>query len=87
MALNDGTWFWGYVDYNEKIHVKQYRGDDRVIRNAQDSGTTIGIFDPFTAPNIAIATHIILEKWREERVFLKKELKTNKDENRIILND
>ena len=64
--------YWAYVDYNEKIHVKRYR-DDRAIRNAQDSGTTIGIFDPFYAENIEEATHMILVKWREERVFLKKE--------------
>lgn len=66
--------FWGYVDYEEKIHVKRYRGDDRPIRNAQDSGTTIGIFDPFHANNIEEATHMILNKWREQRVFLKKDV-------------
>jgi hypothetical protein len=64
--------WWGYVDLYEQIHVKRYRGD-RAIRNAQDSGTTIGIFDPFPARNIEEATHLILEKWREERVFMKKE--------------
>lgn len=64
--------FWGYVDYDEKIHVKRYR-DDRHIRNAQDSGTTIGIFDPFYARDIEEATHMILEKWREERVHMKKD--------------
>ena len=64
--------FWGYVDYEEKIHVKRYK-NDRAIRNAQDSGTTIGIFDPFYAANIEEATHMILEKWREQRVFMKKE--------------
>lgn len=65
--------FWAYVDYEEKIHVKTYKGD-KAIRNAQDSGTTIGIFDPFYAPNIETATHMILEKYREERVFMKKEV-------------
>lgn len=64
--------FWGYVDIFEKIHIKRYKGD-RAIRNAQDSGTTIGIFDPFYADNIEEATHAIIEKWREARVFLKKE--------------
>lgn len=64
--------YWGYVDYNEKIHVKRYR-DDLSIRNAQDSGTTIGIFDPFYARNIEEAAELILEKWRSERVFMKKE--------------
>ena len=62
--------FWGYVDYDEKIHIKRYI-DDRAIRNAQDSGTTIGIFDPFEAENIEIASHMILDKWREQRVFMK----------------
>jgi hypothetical protein len=62
--------FWAYVDYDEKIHVKRYR-DDRAIRNAQDSGTTIGIFDPFYASNIEQATHMILEKYRECRHFIK----------------
>lgn len=64
--------FWGYVDYDEKIHVKLFKGD-KTIRNAQDSGTTIGIFDPFYAANIEEAAHMILEKWREERVFMKKD--------------
>lgn len=64
--------FWGYVDYNEKIHVKRFK-NDRAIRNAQDSGTTIAIADPFYAANIEEATHAILEKWREERVFMKKD--------------
>lgn len=64
--------WWAYVDYNEQIHVKRYT-NDRAIRNAQDSGTTIGIFDPFYARNIEEATHAILDKWREERVFIKKE--------------
>lgn len=68
----DDKLFWGYVDYEEKIHVKRYV-NDRSIRNAQDSGTTIGIFDPFYAANIEEATHMILEKWREQRVFIKKE--------------
>lgn len=64
--------FWGYVDYQEKIHIKRFNGD-KAIRNAQDSGTTIGIFEPFYAPNIEEATHLILNKWREERLFMKKE--------------
>jgi hypothetical protein len=64
--------YWGFVDYNEKIHIKRYT-NDRAIRNAQDSGTTIGIFDPFYARNIEEASHMILEKWREARLTLKKE--------------
>lgn len=64
--------YWGYVDIHEKIHVKRFT-NDRAIRNAQDSGTTIGIFDPFYAKNIEEATHKILEKWREERLTLKKD--------------
>jgi len=64
--------WWAYIDYNEKIHIKLYK-DDRSIRNAQDSGTTIGIFDPFYARDIEEAAHMILEKWREERLTLKKE--------------
>ncbi len=70
--------YWGYVDLNEKIHIKIYKGD-RAIRNAQESGTTIGIFDPFYAIDIAEAANLILEKWREERVFMKKE------ESKLIL--
>ncbi len=65
--------FWGYVDYEEKIHVKRYT-NDRAIRNAQDSGTTLGIFDPFFARDIEEASHRILEKWREERVYWKKQV-------------
>lgn len=64
--------FWGYVDYEEKIHVKRYT-NDRAIRNAEDSGTTIGIFEPFYAKDLEEATHMILEKWREQRVFMKKD--------------
>jgi len=65
--------YWGYVDYDEKIHIKRYKSD-AAIRNAQDSGTTIGIFDPFYADNIEEATHAILEKWREQRAFMKKDI-------------
>lgn len=66
--------YWGYVDYNEKIHVKRYK-DERSIRNAQDSGTTIGIFDPFYAEDIEEATHMILNKYREVSFYEKKEEK------------
>jgi len=62
--------FWGYVDYNEKIHVKRYK-DDRAIRNAQDSGTTIAIANPFYAANIEEAANILLDKWREQRLHMK----------------
>ena len=65
--------YWGYVDLHEKIHVKRYT-NDRAIRNAQDSGTTLGIFDPFECENIELATHLILNKWREARVFMKKDI-------------
>ena len=70
---NKGVLYWAYIDYNEKIHVKRYR-NDRAIRNAQDSGTTIAICDPFYAANIEEATHTILEKWREQRGFMKKDV-------------
>lgn len=72
MALIKLPLWWGYVDYNEKIHIKRYKSD-KAIRNAQESGTTIGIFDPFEAVDIEEAAHMILEKWREQRVFLKKD--------------
>jgi hypothetical protein len=62
--------FWGYVDYNEKIHIKRYT-NDKAIRNAQDSGTTLGIFDPFYAKDIEEASHLILKKYRECREFRK----------------
>ncbi len=65
--------YWGYIDLFEKIHVKLYK-NDRAIRNAQDSGTTIAIIDPFYAKNIESASHMILEKWREERLTFKKEI-------------
>lgn len=65
--------FWGYIDYAEKIHVKRYK-NDREIRNAEDSGTTIGIFEPFEANSLEQAARMILEKWREERVYMKKEI-------------
>ena len=62
--------FWGYVDYNQKVHIKRYK-NDRAIRNAEESGTTIGIFDPFYADNIVEASHMILNKWREQNYFVK----------------
>ena len=64
--------WWAYIDYEEKIHVKRYK-DDRAIRNAQDSGTTVAIADPFYAKDIEEAAHMILEKWREQRIFMKKD--------------
>jgi hypothetical protein len=69
--MNINKMWWGYVDLHNKIHVKRYR-DDRAIRNAEDSATTIGIFNPFKAENIEIATHMILEKHRELNFFEKK---------------
>lgn len=65
--------YWAYIDIWEKIHVKRYKGD-RAIRNAQDSGTTLAICDPFYSENIEEATHTILTKWRENRMFFKKEI-------------
>jgi len=73
MAIKKMPLWWAYIDLHEKIHVKRYT-DDRAIRNAEQSGTTIGIFDPFEAQNIEKATHMILEKWREQRVHMKKEV-------------
>lgn len=65
--------WWGYVDYNEQLHCKAYT-TDRAIRNAEDSGTTIGIFEPFYAENIDQALEMIIEKWREARVHMKKDI-------------
>lgn len=65
--------FWGWLDYNEKIHVKRYT-TDKAIQLAQDSGTTIGIFDPFIAKSIEDATHKILNAYRESKFFEKKEI-------------
>lgn len=65
--------FWGYVDYDEKIHVKLYK-NEIAIRNAQDSGTTIAIVDPFLAESFQDAEEKIVEKWRSDRVFIKKEV-------------
>ncbi len=62
--------YWGYVDYDEKVHIKKYKGD-AAIRNAQDSGTTIAICDPFYANNIEQAANILLDKWREQRFHMK----------------
>ena len=70
--------YWAYIDIKEKIHIKVYK-NDRAIRNAQDSGTTVGIFEPFYAKNIEEASHMILEKYREVRYTVKP------DEPRIIL--
>ena len=63
--------WWGYIDIFDKIHVKRYIGD-RAIRNAQESGTTKGIFDPFQARNIEVATSMILDKYRESLYHYKK---------------
>lgn len=72
MKLNDGTWFWGYVDTSEKIYIKRYK-NDREIRNYEQMPFTIGIFDPFKAKNIEEAALMLTQKWREERVMMKKE--------------
>lgn len=63
--------WWAYIDYQEKIHIKRYKSD-RAIRNAEESGTTVGIFEPFEAENIEIAAHMILDKWREQRFIDKR---------------
>jgi hypothetical protein len=74
MARTKLPLWWGYVDYDEKIHIKRYKGDDRPIRNAQDSGTTIGIFEPFEAVNIGAASYIILQKYRELTYHQKRDI-------------
>jgi hypothetical protein len=66
--------YWAYVDLNEKIHIKRYLGD-RHVRNAEESGTTIGIFEPFYAKDIKEAAHMILEKYREV-VYVEKKVIT-----------
>ena len=72
MSLIKLPLFWGYIDIYEKIHVKRYRGD-RAIRNAEDSGTTIAICEPFEAINLEEAAKILVEKWREQRFHFKKD--------------
>jgi len=62
--------WWAFVDLDEKIHIKRYT-TDRAVRNAQDSGTTLAICEPFQARNITDASYIILQKWREQRFFIK----------------
>ena len=73
MSLIKLPLWWGYVALDEKIHVKRYK-DDRAIRNAQDSGTTLAIADPFEAIDIKEAAEILVEKWREQRLFMKEKV-------------
>jgi hypothetical protein len=71
--LSDGKWYWGYVDVEEKIHIKRYT-NDRVIRNYEQMPFTLGIVEPFKAKNIEEAAHLVVQRWREQRgTFLKKE--------------
>jgi hypothetical protein len=66
--------WWAYLNIDEKIHIKRYT-TDRAIRNAEESGTTIGIFEVFEARDIEQASHMILEKYREVRYIVKSEEK------------
>ena len=71
--LTDGTWFWGFVDTEEKIHIKRYV-DDRTIRNYEQMPFTLGIVEPFKAENIEEAALLVVQRWREQRgTVLKKE--------------
>jgi hypothetical protein len=63
--MNKKRIYWGYIDVYDKVHVKLYR-DDRQIENAEAFPLTKGIFDPFTAKNLAEAKLKIMNKYAEE---------------------
>ena len=65
MILNKTKIFWGYIDTDNKVHVKRYVSD-RAIENAEAFPLTKGIFDPFTAKNYAEAKLKIMNKYAEE---------------------
>lgn len=56
--------FWGYIDNENKIHIKKYV-DDRTIENYERLPFVTGIFDPFYADNITDAANQILDCYRQ----------------------
>ena len=59
-------WYWGYLDIDGVIHVKRYV-NDRAIENAERSGFTQGIFEPFQAQTLEIAKQMCYEQMHEQR--------------------
>ena len=57
--------FWGYIDDQQKIHLKKYT-NDRQIENYERMPFVKGIFEPFYAESSEQAMTKILQRFRKE---------------------
>ena len=72
-TLNNGKWFWGYLDDQGVIHVKPYVSDWE-IQKVEQLPFCKGIFDPFKAETKHDA-QMMIAKWLDEQQYHQK--KTN----------
>lgn len=56
--LNNGKWWWAYLDDSGVIHVKRYK-NDKIIQNTEQLPFCKGIFEPFEASSFYEAKQII----------------------------
>lgn len=67
--------FWAYMDDNDKIHLKAYKGNDKIIRNTEQLPFCKAICEPFYAESRQHAQLIIMKHVQEEYLYYKKETK------------
>jgi hypothetical protein len=68
--LQNGKWFWAYLDDQGKIHVKKYVSDWD-IQKVEQLPFCVGIFDPFFAINKTDAQIKIMEFLDNEQYHAK----------------
>lgn len=60
MPLNNGKWWWAYLDDTGVIRIKPYT-TDKIIQNTEQLPFCRGIFDPFEAANKLDAERKIIQ--------------------------
>lgn len=71
MALNNGRWWWGYLDDQGVIRVLPYT-DDAIIQRTEQLPFCRGIFDPFHALSKVDAQKKIMIFLDKEQYYEKK---------------
>jgi len=71
MALNNGKWWWAYLDDTGKIHIKPYT-DDAIIVRTEQLPFCKGIFDPFFANDRIEAQQKIMMFLDEQQYYEKR---------------
>lgn len=65
MALIKGQLYWGYLDNENKIHVKLYT-NDKAIEQMEKMPWCVGIFGPLEAYDLAHARQRCEERFATE---------------------